>query len=528
VLRTRSNANTWPGEDVYLLTAKRDIEEALSEGSVQPYAQLDSGGKFMLGLDKGCAHTRQRHVVKQALDLGDDVIGRCVREALERAMVLPGRLEQFDLVQDVARQAAVRLICLLFGLPAKSHVQLELAMDATYRRLTFQIIGRHFAPDDGLPSQDSEGSRKLRDKLETQVRRAAEGRDVPEWWDANVAPGTTVCQSLGRSYGATSEMSRVVALGLMAGTVGNMKAAVTNSIDYFFRTGNDKDGWAIDRAARAARTDDTGTLRQMIAEALAKRPPAPFLARTARKGMKVTGAGGQRLEVPVGSHLVLALGAQTPSHPDLVFGSLPGGDPPHSCVGIHLAQPLIFETVRQVLRLPGLARVIEPGTHRPEPLKKDWGAICKPYLLRYQRDRRMNQQPLFLVLPIKEPIGVNAKKLEELTRAGAAVIERALNDSKNVHFAWFGIVENGTHLAMYTVYDGDFDAYVEHFALQVPLFDEQFKFLEKAPRTPVKDYPREFVQFIKDHTRVPAAGYFYSAYPGLGVAEIHNRGLDRR
>ena len=257
------------------------------------------------------------------------------------------------------------------------------------------------------------------------------------------------------------------------------------------------------------------------------RPPSPFLARVAVADMPVRTAGGHEVVAPAGSHLLLAMGADTPADPAFLFGGAVD-DPrfPHSCVGRHLALPLVHETVRQVLRLPGLARFIDPATQRPAPLAKRWGAICESFPLRFQRDRLLNQQPLCVVLPIKEPVAENAQKLKLLTRAGAPVVEQALMDAQNVHFAWFGLVENETHLAMYTVYDGDFDAYVEHFALKVPLFDEQFKYLEGAPPTPVRLYPKEFVDMIRKYNRDPLGGYFYSAYPQVGVAAILHERLD--
>ena len=104
--------------------------------------------------------------------------------------------------------------------------------------------------------------------------------------------------------------------------------------------------------------------------------------------------------------------------------------------------------------------------------------------MQFQRARRLNQQPLHLVLPIKEPVAENAEKLLQLLQAGAPVVEEALDKRKHVHSAYFMLVENDTHLSMMTVYDGDFDAYVEHFAIDVPLFDEQLKYLKDAPPLP--------------------------------------------
>lgn len=520
VLRT-GGAAEWPSEDVYLLTAREDIKEALQKDSVAPYSQLDSGGKFMLGLDDAAAHDPQRSHAAHALRIFG--LQAFLDEALARAFVLPRKLDVFDLVNDVAEQAALRLLALVFGMPARAHLLLESALRATYTRLTFQIIGRHFSPDDGLPSSDSARAKELRAELEERVRCAAKGEDFPEWWDTEIwdsgprKPSGAVL--LKEAYPQDEEMTRTVILGLMAGTVGNVKSAVANIIDHLFQEKDDQGNPLIDEAIVRARSDDPAPLEAMMNDAMFARPPAPFLARTAERAIKVRGLEGD-IHIPKGAHLLLAMGAGAPDL-DLIFG---GGNDSymHRCVGRHLALPLVYATVREVLRLPGLSLVIDPATGRPKPLVKRWGAICLEFPLRYRRDRRLNQQPLFLVLPILEPIAENAFKLVALTRAGAPVIERALEEAKNVHFAWFGLVEGGTHLAMYTVYDGDFDAYVEHFALKVPLFDEQFRFLKGAPRTPVRDFPKDFVNFIRDHNRAPAAHYFYSAYPELGVAEIHN------
>lgn len=527
VLRTGGDPDRWPSEDAYLLTGRKDIEQALRTGSVRPYAGLDSGGKFMLGEDRPGPHRQQRTDAIKALAFSASERDACVGAAVERAMVLARKLGEFDLVTDVAEEAALRLIALLFGMPAKSHVLLRQAMRASYRRLTFQIIGRHFVADDGLPPSDSETARELRKKLEDQVDRAAEGEEFPEWWDEGLLAGTAA-QRLGGIHGPGCDTTRVVVLGLMAGTVGNVTSAIASTIEHFFETDDGQGGRLIDGASFAARHGDRKTLETMVEDAMRRQPPAPFLARTAAADIEARGTDGASLRIPAGSHLLLAMGADGPADLDWIFGG-PFEDAafPHNCIGRHLAWPLVHETVRQVLLLPGLARVIDPATDLPKPLVKTWGAICKSLPLRYQRDRRLNQQPLFLMLPIKAPVAENAAKLEVLTRAGAPVVERALNDAKNVHFAWFGFTHDRTHLTMYTVYDGDFDAYVEHFALKVPLFDEQFKYLEGAPRSPVRLYPKEFVDFIRKHNNSPLGGYFYSAYPRLGVAEIHNQGLDQ-
>src|SRR5260370_23940713 len=279
----------------------------------------------------------------------------------------------------------------------------------------------------------------------------------------------------------------------------------------------------IDEARLAARSPDGRYLTELIEGALGRNPPAPFLTRTSTHestGFKVRNDRGE--PIPKGAHLILALGAA--ADPAYIVGGSDPSDYSHHCIGQHLAWPLTLEIVRQVLLLPGLSQVIAPVSGKPEKLKKRWGAICYSYPMQFQRDRRLNLHPLHLVLPIKEPVKKNAEKLLQLMQVGAALVEEALEKNKHVHSAYFMLAENETHLAMMTVYDGDLDAYVEHFAIDVGLFDEQLKYLEGAPPTPTRLHPKEFVNWIKQHNRgeKPFGGYFYSAYPTTIGADVVN------
>jgi cytochrome P450 len=508
----------WPNQDVYLLSNKEHIEMALHHCSVKPYQALDSGGRFMLGLESGDAHTKQNRIAVSALKFTQAEIEKCARRAFVRASVLPLKNPLFNLATDVAEQAALRFTELLFGFRDQAHPYLQGAMRMAYAQLVFQIIGRHFVSDSGLPPTDTPEAKDAKEKLKFEIREAAAKHD-----DRIGSPEKTVIERLLRDYkDPGSEELIIVALGLIAGTVGNVCAAVSIAIADFFAE-RDEGPPLIDKARQAARCTDGGKLRKFIEDALVRNPPAPFLARTStgeKTGFKVKNDRGE--PIPEGAHLVLALGAAAVR--DYIFGGSAPSDYAHHCIGQHLAWPLTLEIVRQVLLLPGLSQVIDPVSGKPEKLKKRWGAICYSYPMQFQRDRRLNLHPLHLVLPIKKPIKENAEKLLQLMQAGAPLIEEALNKKKHVHSAYFMLVENETHLSMMTVYDGDLDAYVEHFAIDVGLFDEQLKYLEDAPPTPTRLHPKEFVDWIKRHNRgaEPFGGYFYSAYPTTTVADVKN------
>lgn len=510
-----SNRLDWPNQDVYLLSNKEHIEMALHHCSVKPYQALDSGGRFMLGLESGEAHTRQNRIAVSALKFTQEEVEECAKAAFVRASVLPLKNPQFNLATDLAEQAALRFTELLFGFRDEAHPYLQGAMRIAYTQLVFQIIGRHFVSDSGLPPTDTQEAKDAKERLKYEIREAVK----PD--KRTGAPRKRVIERLVRDYGsARSEELIIVALGLIAGTVGNVCAAVSIAVADFFAE-RDQGSPLMDKARQAAQRTDGGKLRKLIEDAMVRNPPAPFLARTSTgesTGFKVKNDRGE--PIPEGAHLVLALGAAADR--DYIFGGSDPSDYPHHCIGQHLAWPLTLEIVRQVLLLPGLTQVIDPVSGKPEKLEKRWGAICESYPIQFQRDRRLNLHPLHLVLPIKKPVKENAKKLLQLMQAGAPVVEEALEKQKFVHSAYFMLVEDETHLSMMTIYDGDFDAYVEHFAIDVPLFDEQLKYLEGAPPTPTREFPKEFVEWIKQHNRAPFGGYFYSAYPTVTVADVKN------
>lgn len=520
VLRFRSmSQGDWsaPAADqdyAYLVSSEAEVAMALQKGSVAPYAGLDSRGRFMLGIDDPAAHDAQRRRAMMALRFTPKQVASAAREAVRLALILPLKNFEFDLVTDVASQAALHFVELLFGMPAEEHVALALAMQATYERLSFQIVGRHFVADAKLLPRDSAASQTIRLELRRAVCNAEQRRMTLDRRRRG-APVALAIESLRRRFPDADDKLFVLALGLMAGTIGNVTAAIAIAIDRFLATR------ALFDQARAAAFADIGGLEALVDAALSLDPPAPFLTRQVRAGVNLQWRCDRAVShgVPDGSTLLLAIGPQAGKA--LRFGGSSADTAfPHRCIGQHLAMPLVVESVRQVLRLPGLDRVYDTKTGTPKLLHKRWGAVCTSLRLQFRRDRLMNQQPLHVVLPIKPPVAENARKLEVLTAAGAHIVDDALGRSHHVHFAWFNIVNGGTHLAMSTVYDGDFDAYVEHFALKVPLFDKQFDFLDVDLPRPISEHPKQFVEVIRKYNQTPLAGYFFSAYPSVPTARI--------
>ena len=142
-----------------------------------------------------------------------------------------------------------------------------------------------------------------------------------------------------------------------------------------------------------------------------------------------------------------------------------------------------------------------------------------------------NTQPgLNLHLPLKSPMQMPA-----LAAAIEAVKPRtveALQSLHYVHFARFLPAWDYSALWVITVFDGAYDvaddpdayndsmtSYVMDFvATMGDVFTAILDFVQDAPRLPVNEYPRDFVDFVINHNRSNVNPW--SAYPEMTVIDI--------
>ena len=509
-----------PGEltDAYLVTAAADIEHALKNLSVKPYATL-GGGRFMLAIDAGPEHSAQRAYALSLLNtFTDDQIRECAKVAFRRAGVLPLKGPEFDLVA-LAESVALRYAMLLFGFPDGAYGILRGTMQRLYQELCFQIIGRHFSGEP-LPPPPTPPADQL--SLKGWVEELINDQRQPQQAGCEGVCGKPILlQMRTNSGGYGLELLSIIVHGLITGMIGNVQAGVSIAISEWFNV-RDVHGrpLLLIEAQRAAATDDDRKLGRMLMDALTRNPPAAFLPRRANgKVLKWKDAFGHPMTIPDGAELVLGMGASR--RHDLVFGGAASDRTyVHQCVGERVIYPLVRHAVKHVLLLPGLAQSIDPDTGKPRPLVKHRGMICEKYPMRHDMGRRLRQQPLAVIMNIKPPIAENAAKLGRIIAAGAPGIEESLRESGHVHYAFFQLLAGGKQLGLFTIYDGEFDAYIEHFALKVELFDTLFKYIEDAPRLPVHDFPKEFVEKIRKYNVAPYGGYFFSAHPRLTVSKI--------
>lgn len=343
----------------------------------------------------------------------------------------------------------------------------------------------------------------------------------------------------------TNTEAAVMVVGMIAGAIGNIQASICIAVRHFFQLPQGTQLAEVIELAQKARLASRGAAADTdfaacVAEALRRNPPVAFLPRKTRVPVTLGG-----VDIPKDTVLLLGIGGATrrpgddggyglptapasaagcPFHPApaAVFG---GGDDSekyvHACVGAHLSMPLIVHVARQVMVLPGLAEACDPRTGRASGLHKLWGYGCESYPMEFRREDLLVQSPLSVIMKIKSPTADHAEKLKLVIKYGAPSIEKKLKDARHVHFASFQFLENDTKLALFTVFDRDFDSYIAHFALEIgPLFDKIFEHIVDAPPLPVDEFPREFVDTIRRYNQPPAGGYFFSAYPNADAAQL--------
>jgi hypothetical protein len=95
---------------------------------------------------------------------------------------------------------------------------------------------------------------------------------------------------------------------------------------------------------------------------------------------------------------------------------------------------------------------------------------------------------------------------------------KASDSLGTLHLSHFVSFENN-HAGFFTVYDGDFEKYIQDFADKTSFtFNALFPNIVGGPPTPVEKNVQTFIQWAAENNYPPIG--FYSAYPGLSVLDI--------
>jgi hypothetical protein len=506
-----------------LVTDPKKIADILADNarySSMPYAEI-GGRSFMLALEAGDPeHAEQRRVAEKALaHLPNVQLGKAAEWAVHQAALLSLRSNAFDVV-EFAEQAALRYFALLFGFATRDHALLEAATRNGYRALQYAIVGRHFVSEPALFPNAQAAAARLQHRaseLMEDYDRLQREKPVPYGpgdlrqagaldWPNGVQPQ----QELGLEFEPVLKRLPKVAgdlhggalasmvVGLLVGSVGNVASSVARVASR----------WLDDRVQNARALDEQAWLDKEISLS----PPVPMLARRDEQAKD---------NEPQDLILVLDALAMHPAGCPHAWGGGHAGKQSHECLGQDLARPIIAAVLDHLFKLPGLARRLDPLTGEVLQLERLWAMGCTRLPLQYERSKRRIQQPLIVAMRIKAPIAENAARLRQVIRMAAPRIEHVLQTSRHVHYAWFEFLEQDTVLCLHTIYDGDFEAYIEHFALKAgDLFDLIFEAIEGAPPLPVNEHPGAFIETIRRYNRAPAGGYFFSAHPLIPSSQI--------
>jgi cytochrome P450 len=532
--------------DVYLLNDPAHLRAALTDTknfTNLPYAAL-GGASFLLGLDPGVGyggkvdwHAEQKALVQNALDSYPETgLRELARIAVDQAALTSLARPEFDLAK-FAEQAALRYMGILFGYGFQDHGLLEEASRTTYRALQYLAIGQHFVTEPGtLPAaQQALGrlvartSQLMEDYTRLERAKRRYGPEKRRDWPEGVQPWSELGLSSldkpllkrlpklpdppGKGEKLSGRDRAMVAATLLAGTFGNIQSAVCLLVQSLM---TDPDGTKRGEI-RGMKLEDE--LEKELELLMFELPPVPVLPRRTRKDKVTLGS----MTIPGETDCLLLLEALGPC--PHIWGGV-GGSPDaaaHVCLGRALSLPLIAALVHRTLNLPEVRVALDPLNGETPKVKRLWGFACTQYTLRYEQEQQ-RQQNLIISMRVKAPISENAMRLRQLIAAGVPRINHALTNFGHLHFAWFEFSDDDRQLVLRTIYDGQFEPYVQHFALNIgDLFDGLFEYLEGAPPRPVAEHPQEFVETLRILNRAPLANYLFSAYPGVEADQIRSR-----
>lgn len=537
-----------------MLTDPADIDVALTrpaDFSNAPYAQL-AGGAFLLAQDPAPAgssvdwHGEQRAFIGALLapHAGSPGGGSPGLQALAEVAVAQAGLtalarDEFDLA-CYAEQAMLRYMGLLYGFATHDHGLLEDASRSVYRALQYVAVGQHFVSEAALLPAARQAVGRLAARcaeLSQQYVELARSprrygppdlKDMPEGTQplARLGLGTLGQPLLARLHQPGGRLSgrdrAMVAATLLAGTVGNVVSAACLVVDSLVDLPQMSPAagqacpppppWLSLQQVQALTLP---ALTCLLPGLLAARPPLTVVPRRTREAVRLP--SGKRLLKNTDCLLLLeALSGSTGPH---AWGNNLAMTAVHPCLGQALTTPLLAQLVHRVLRLPRLRRATDGLTGVPLPLERLWGFGCSRLPLHHNRQQdlsprnpRRRRTNLIVAMRVKAPQAVHAPALRRLIAGAIPRVDQVLADFGHVVHAWFEMSDDEGQLVLRTLYEGDFDSYIRHFALQAgDLFDRLFEHLEDAPPRPVAEYPQEFVETIRRFNRAPLGAYLYGS-----------------
>ncbi len=365
-LRANQPVFVTPGATV--VSRYRDVIEVIDLDevfSVKPYGvammRNNGGPNFILGMDNGPEFEHDLSVLKLAVRRDDmarikEIVTRRTAEIIDRAAVT-GRL---DLTDGFGRLVPTLMVADYFGVPGPDPTTLM-----NWVRAIFTDIFLNFTQDPAISERGMKAGVEFRayvDELiaQTKTERAAGAAETDD------VLGRLITMQKAPKASFTDTRMRDNLIGCISGVLENTNTAISNIMNYLFDHPE-----VMEKAAAAARADDSALLRQYVLEAMRFHTPAGLVVRLSTQAHTL--AKGTPHETTIPPHTVVfaangsAMMDETvvddpaefrigrPAHHYLHFGwGL------HQCLCKYISEVQVKEIINGLLMLTGLRRADGP------------------------------------------------------------------------------------------------------------------------------------------------------------------------
>ncbi len=176
----------------------------------------------------------------------------------------------------------------------------------------------------------------------------------------------------------------------------------------------------------------------------------------------------------------------------------------------------VFQSVWTFLRHL-LERVLIAFWRRAAPIK-----VAEPGYSTALADNL--QMHMNLVMPLADQTAVGRAKAAQAIAANIDELFTGLNNVGTVHFARFDLI--GGNLCMYSVFDGDFRAYIRDFICVFgSVFDSLLGLVADPPPSPSALHPEAFIDWIHRHDSFQIPRDLTSLFPEEKNVENLSRDL---
>ncbi|MDP9864809.1 MULTISPECIES: cytochrome P450 [Streptosporangium] len=331
-------------------------EETFTVRAFGPRLDAALGGPFMLGRDATPMNWREKGLMQVMLapqDVADlrGLVGRIADEALDAA----ARRGRIEAVGELFRHVALRVCGDYFGFPGPT--------PETLSRWTRAVVVDGFANFQGDPAVQAESVRAgeemmgyLRGLLAERRAALAAGRGpLPDDVFTRL-----LHTALPAEVGVGDERLLINMAGLPLGSVESGPGAMVEAVEQIMLRPQVRA-----EAVEAAADPDPSRFDRYVWEALRFSPFFKLLPRLCERDYVLAAGTPRRTVIPAGT-FVLAAPASAMFDPDVVEEPddfrldrpehlrLYFGHGHHACLGVHPARAVICETVRRLLRRPGL------------------------------------------------------------------------------------------------------------------------------------------------------------------------------